>query len=175
MLPAISAIRSGCCRCIESSPRQSRISNRFMESSKQFARAIGPYLFMAVAIALGLTVTTQHTDAHTPVTSKYDYNRDVFPLLRDHCAACHVAGGGARGLCDAAISAGSGRGLAVGQPESGPVAAPSGTALKLMPGSKIQRQLHYKKHFDPEQSAVADRSTVRLYFTDPPPPGRKME
>jgi hypothetical protein len=38
-------------------------------------------------------VLPQHTDAHKPVTSKYDYNRDVFPLLRDHCASCHVEGG----------------------------------------------------------------------------------
>src|SRR5260370_38528333 len=48
---------------------------------------------MAGAIAFGLTITIKHTEAHTPVTSKYDYNRDVFPLLRDHCARCHVPGG----------------------------------------------------------------------------------
>ena len=274
-----------------------------MESGKQFARAIGPYLFMAVATALGLTVTTQHTDAHTPVTSKYDYNRDVFPLLRDHCAACHVAGGAApmslltykdampwaqsirdeltagrmppwavdptspsvKGAVpisprdldvivvwasggtpesytdskvqdvtfhaqwklgppdlkipmdiehtmaagaidevsefslspnvsdtkwikaadlmpgtasivrDAIISIENGPVLAVWQPGNGTIAAPSGAAFRLTPGSKIHLQIHYKKHFDQEQSAVSDRSTVGLYFTDPPPSGREME
>src|SRR6478672_9813177 len=40
-----------------------------------------------------LLVEAVHTGAHKPVTSKYDYNRDVFPLLRDHCGACHVEGG----------------------------------------------------------------------------------
>ena len=34
-----------------------------------------------------------HGEAHKPVTSKYDYNRDVFPLLRDNCGRCHVDGG----------------------------------------------------------------------------------
>src|SRR5947199_8191525 len=42
-----------------------------------------------------LLVVTVHTDAHKPVTSKYDYNKDVFPLLRDHCGSCHVEGGAA--------------------------------------------------------------------------------
>src|SRR5690349_11137519 len=93
MPQAISVIRSGCYRYIGTSPRRSQRSKRFMEAGKPFARAIGPYLFVAVAIGLGLAIIAQHTDAHTPVTSKYDYNRDVFPLLRDHCAACHVPGG----------------------------------------------------------------------------------
>ncbi len=34
-------------------------------------------------------------EAHKPITSKYDYNRDVFPLLRDNCGRCHVKGGAA--------------------------------------------------------------------------------
>ena len=32
-------------------------------------------------------------EAHKPITSKYTYNDDVFPILRDRCARCHVAGG----------------------------------------------------------------------------------
>jgi len=31
--------------------------------------------------------------AHKPITSKYTYNADVFPILRDRCGGCHVAGG----------------------------------------------------------------------------------
>jgi mono/diheme cytochrome c family protein len=274
-----------------------------MEAGKQFARAIGLYLFIAFAIAFGLTLATQHTDAHVPVTSKYDYNRDVFPLLRDHCAACHVPGGAApmslvtykdampwgqsirdeltagrmppwpvdptspavKGAApissrdldvivvwasggtpesytdskvsdvsfhqqwrlgspdlkipmeaehtvsasaleevsefslpanvtdtkwikatdlmpgtasivrDAVISIENGPVLALWQPGGGTIAAPSGAAFRLTPGSKIHLQIHYKKHFDQEQSAVSDKSTVGFYFTDPPPSGRELE
>ena len=31
--------------------------------------------------------------AHKAVTSKYSYNQDVFPILRDRCGLCHMAGG----------------------------------------------------------------------------------
>lgn len=31
--------------------------------------------------------------AHKPVTSKHTYNEHVFPIFRDRCASCHVAGG----------------------------------------------------------------------------------
>jgi hypothetical protein len=31
--------------------------------------------------------------AHKPITSKYTYNDDVFPILRERCARCHVKGG----------------------------------------------------------------------------------
>ena len=281
----------------------SQRSNRFMQAGKQFARAIGPYFFIAFAIAFGLTIATQHTDAHTPVTSKYDYNRDVFPLLRDHCGSCHVAGGSApmslmtykdampwaqsirdeltagrmppwpvdptsppvKGadpisprdldvivvwasggtpesytdskvsdvsfhqqwklgspdlkiamnadhtvaasameevsdfslpanvtdtkwiraadlmpgtasiVRDAVISIEDGPVLALWQPGGGAMAAPSGAAFRLTPGSKIHLQIHYKKHFDQEQIAVSDKSTVGLYFTEPPASGHEME
>jgi hypothetical protein len=274
-----------------------------MKNGKRFARAIGPCLFIAVVVVLGLTIATQHTDAHTPVTSKYDYNRDVFPLFRDHCAACHAVGGPApmslvtykdampwaqsirdelttgrmppwpvdptspavKGAApisprdldvivvwasggtpesysesrvqdvafhpqwklgppdlkipvdvehtvaagaiedvsefslspnvtdtkwikaadlmpgtasivrDAVISIENGPVLALWQPGSGPIAAPSGAAFRLTPGSKIHLQIHYKKHFDQEQSAISDKSTVGLYFTDPPASGREMQ
>ena len=32
-------------------------------------------------------------EAHKPITSPYTYNDDVFPILRDRCARCHVSGG----------------------------------------------------------------------------------
>lgn len=274
-----------------------------MEAAKKFARAIGPGVFIAFAIAFGLTIATQHTAAHTPVTSKYDYNRDVFPLLRDHCAACHVPGGAgpmslvaykdampwaqsirdeltsgrmppwavdptspavkgavpisprdldvivvwasggtpesytdskvsdvpfhpqwklgspdlkiamdadhtvpanaleevsefslpanatgttwikaadlmpgnASIVRDAVISVENGPVLALWQPGGSTIAAPSGAAFRLTPGAKIHLQIHYKKHFDQEQSAVSDRSTVGLYFTDPPASGHELE
>jgi hypothetical protein len=36
-------------------------------------------------------------------------------------------------------------------------------------------QVHYNKHFDQEQVAVSDQSTIGLYFTDPPPSGRELQ
>jgi hypothetical protein len=276
--------------------------SQFMEADRQFVRMVGPCVVIAVAIFFFLVVAT-HTDAHTPVTSKYDYNRDVFPRLRDHCAVCHVpdgpapmslmtysaampwaesirdeltagrmppwpvdptsppvkggypissrdvdvmvvwaAGGTPEGNLeaklpevafkpqwklgppdlkiqmdaehtvaqsaieevsdfslptnvtdtkwvkaadlmpgnasisrDAVISIENGPVLALWQPGNDTTAAPSGAAFRLAPGSKIHLQIHYKKHFDQEQKAVSDRSTIGLYFTDPPPSGRELQ
>src|SRR5689334_3517223 len=65
-----------------------------MEPGRKFRRSVRRCV--AIMLAAGvLLVVAVHTDAHKPVTSKYDYNRDVFPLLRDHCGACHVEGGSA--------------------------------------------------------------------------------
>jgi hypothetical protein len=274
-----------------------------MEDDRKFSRLIGPCVVVALAMAFFFAVGTQDTNAHTPVTSKYDYNRDVFPRLRDHCAGCHVpdgpapmslvtysaampwaqsirdeltagrmppwpvdptgptvkggypissrdvdvivvwASGGtpesysdakptevsfkqqwklgppdlkipmdaehtvapsaieevsefslpanvtetkwikaadlmpgtASIVRDAVISIENGPVLALWQPGGDSIAAPSGAAFRLAPGSKIHLQIHYKKHFDQEQNAVSDKSTVGLYFTDPPPSGRELE
>src|SRR5258708_6887088 len=40
-------------------------------------------------------LATESTLAHRPITSKYTYNADVFPIVRDRCGRCHVAGGAA--------------------------------------------------------------------------------
>ncbi len=274
-----------------------------MEAGRQFSRMIGPCAVVALAIVFFLVVATEHTDAHTPVTSKYDYNRDVFPVLRDHCAGCHVPGGPApmslmtysaampwaqsirdeltagrmppwpvdptsppiqggypisshdidvivvwasggtpegnpdaklpdvafpaqwklgppdlkiqmdaehtvatsaiEEVCefslaadvtetkwvraadlmpgtasivrDAVISVENGPVLALWEPGGQTIAVPSGAAFRLTPGSKIHLQIHYKKHFDQEQNAVSDRSTMGLYFADPPPSGRELQ
>ncbi len=69
------------------------------------------------------------------------------------------------------ISIENGPVLALWQPGSDTIPAPSGAAFRLAPGSKIHLQIHYKKHFDQEQNAVSDKSTVGLYFTDPPASG----
>jgi hypothetical protein len=46
------------------------------------------------AIALtGIVLAIQPAGAHKAITSKYTYNDDVFPILRDRCASCHVPGG----------------------------------------------------------------------------------
>ncbi len=273
-----------------------------MQAGKQFKRVMGPCVATALAIVFFL-VATQHIGAHTPVTSKYDYNRDVFPLLRDHCASCHVPEGPApmslvtykaampwaqsirdeltagrmppwpvdptsppiKGgypvssrdidvmvvwasggtpenytdanppevafnpkwqlgppdlkiamdgehtvppsaieevsefslpisvtdtkwikaadlmpgnpsmVRDAVISIDNGPVLALWQPGGDTISAPSGAAFRLAPGAKLHLQIHYKKHFDQEQNAVSDKSTVGLYFTEPPPSGRELQ
>src|SRR6266567_2449230 len=260
MPPAISVTRNGCCRFIGTSPGRLPISSQFMEAGRQFSRMIGPCAVVALAIVFFLVVATEHTDAHTPVTSKYDYNRDVFPVLRDHCAGCHVPGGPApmslmtysaampwaqsirdeltagrmppwpvdptsppiqggypisshdidvivvwasggtpegnpdaklpdvafpaqwklgppdlKIQMDAVVSIENGPVLALWEPGGQTIAVPSGAAFRLTPGSKIHLQIHYKKHFDQEQNAVSDRSTIGLYFADPPPSGRELQ
>jgi hypothetical protein len=254
--------------------------------------------------AIGIAAfSTADMQAHKAVTSKYSYVKDVFPILRDHCAECHVAGGpapmslvtykdavswaeavrdeltaermppwptdplspavkgahaiNARDLdivvtwasggtpygdvkadvpdvkfspgwklgtpdlkiamdaphtvvpgtldetCDftlatgltevkwakavdllpgsptlvrdATISVENGPVLALWQPGGETVAVPAETAFKLPAGAKLHLQIHYKKHFDVEQDSVSDRSTIGLYFTDPPASGRELQ
>ena len=45
---------------------------------------------VAAVAALAATVPGE---AHKAVTSKYTYNDDVFPILRERCSRCHVTGG----------------------------------------------------------------------------------
>ena len=42
---------------------------------------------------LGLILTVEPGGAHKPITSPFTYNDDVFPILRDRCARCHVPDG----------------------------------------------------------------------------------
>jgi hypothetical protein len=42
-----------------------------------------------------VTIASEPTRAHKPITSKYSYNVDVFPIFRDRCGRCHVSGGAA--------------------------------------------------------------------------------
>jgi hypothetical protein len=44
-------------------------------------------------IILGAIVATSNGEAHKPITSKYTYNEDVFPIVRDRCGRCHVDAG----------------------------------------------------------------------------------
>lgn len=47
------------------------------------------------AVALVLALSASSGEAHKPITSPYTFNEDVFPILRDRCGRCHVAGGAA--------------------------------------------------------------------------------
>jgi hypothetical protein len=50
-------------------------------------------LFIATIVLVALALTTGRPEAHKPITSPYTYNEDVFPIVRDRCGRCHVAGG----------------------------------------------------------------------------------
>jgi hypothetical protein len=47
------------------------------------------------AVLAGLMLGSTRGDAHKPITSKYTFAEDVYPIFRDRCGACHVAGGAA--------------------------------------------------------------------------------
>jgi hypothetical protein len=51
--------------------------------------------FVAIGlVAAAVTAGVQRgVEAHKAVTSKYTYNDDVFPVVRERCARCHVADG----------------------------------------------------------------------------------
>jgi len=44
---------------------------------------------LLAALAAGV----QRGEAHKAITSKYTYNDDVFPILKERCSQCHVTGG----------------------------------------------------------------------------------
>jgi hypothetical protein len=272
---------------------------------RRASRTVG--LWMAIAVtAVLLTLFIRTVDAHKPLTSKYDYNRDVFPLLRTQCGRCHVEGGAApmslltykdavswgqsirdeltagrmppwpldprspavKGMHpmsardvdvivtwasggtprdwsgdidrqlptvaaqnewqlgppdlvvsmdtaftlaagdveekkefsmplgnadtkwvraadllpgtptivrDAIISVENGPTLALWQPGSDPLAAPSGAAFRVVPAARLHLRIHYKKHYTQEQDTVTDRSRIGLYFADPPASGRELQ
>ncbi|MGH9140879.1 MAG: hypothetical protein ACRD2I_07035 [Vicinamibacterales bacterium] len=48
---------------------------------------------LTALVVAGIVVAMQPAGAHKAITSKYTYNDDVFPILRERCASCHVPGG----------------------------------------------------------------------------------
>src|SRR5882672_5497696 len=52
----------------------------------------GPLVPAAMLFAV-LALTSSRSEAHKPITSPFTYNEDVFPILRERCGRCHVAGG----------------------------------------------------------------------------------
>ena len=55
-------------------------------------KTIRRLVFGALVIG-GLALFVQHGEAHKPITSKYTYNDDVFPIFKERCSRCHVPGG----------------------------------------------------------------------------------
>jgi len=50
-------------------------------------------LRLRALVIVGVVVAAAALEAHKPITSKYTYNDDVFPIFRDRCSRCHVDGG----------------------------------------------------------------------------------
>jgi hypothetical protein len=49
--------------------------------------------WVGAATAVLLLFGAASGDAHKPITSPYTFNEDVFPIVRERCGQCHVAGG----------------------------------------------------------------------------------
>lgn len=52
-----------------------------------------PAASLGAVAALAVIVLTASLVAHTPVTSPYTYNEDVFPIVRGRCGMCHHENG----------------------------------------------------------------------------------
>jgi hypothetical protein len=51
------------------------------------------HMAMIATVVAGLALAGIRSEAHKPITSPYTYNEDVFPIVRERCGRCHVAGG----------------------------------------------------------------------------------
>jgi hypothetical protein len=50
-------------------------------------------IVLTAVVAAGVGMNVERGETHKPITSKYTYNEDVFPILRERCGRCHVPGG----------------------------------------------------------------------------------
>ena len=61
-----------------------------MKTPSLMGRLKAPPTYAALVLALASVL---RLEAHKPITSPYTFAEDVAPILRERCAACHVAGG----------------------------------------------------------------------------------
>jgi hypothetical protein len=50
-------------------------------------------LALVASLAAATVAVSVPLDAHKPITSKYTYNAEVYPILKARCGACHAPGG----------------------------------------------------------------------------------
>jgi len=117
----------------------------------------------------------EHTVAANAIEEVSDFSLPANVAETKWIKAADLMPGNAAIVRDAVISIENGPVLALWEPGGDTTPAPSGAAFRLTPGAKIHLQIHYKKHFDQEQSVVPDRSTIGLYFTGPPLSGRELQ
>lgn len=53
----------------------------------------GRRIIKCCVILVAILVFPERGETHKPITSKYTYTEDVFPIFNARCGACHVAGG----------------------------------------------------------------------------------
>ena len=124
---------------------------------------------------LTIQMDAEHTVAPAAVEEVRDFILPTNLTGTKWIKAADLMPGNAAIVRDAIISIENGPVLALWQPGNDATPAPDGAGFRLAPGSKIHLQIHYKKHFDQEQNAVSDRSTVGLYFADPPPAVQELQ
>jgi hypothetical protein len=73
------------------------------------------------------------------------------------------------------ISVDNGPMLAVWEPGDDAVTPPSGAAFKIPAGATLHVKIDYKKSWQDEQKALADKSIVGLYLVDAPLSGKSIE
>jgi hypothetical protein len=76
---------------------------------------------------------------------------------------------------DAIVSVADGPVLALWTAGHQAIAAPSGTGFLIPAGANLTLKIHYKKNWQDEQDAKVDRSTIGLYFTNPPLSGKSIQ
>jgi hypothetical protein len=64
-----------------------------VHKSSRSRRPLWPLGLAAGAVLAGAAVIAPTTEAHKAITSPYNYNEHVFPILRQRCAGCHYEGG----------------------------------------------------------------------------------
>src|SRR5689334_6499224 len=72
------------------------LRSRFRSTSAASRRAVESFLAVSLwlcGLFFLIGIAIQPTSAHKPITSKYTYNDDVFPILKERCSRCHVQGG----------------------------------------------------------------------------------
>jgi hypothetical protein len=124
---------------------------------------------------LKLTMPAEHTLAPGVIENPYEFSLATNTTETKWLKAVDLMPGTPSIVRDAIIRIENGPVLTLWEPDGETMATPAGTAFRLAPGSKIHVQIRYKKHFDQEQNAVSDKSTIGLYFTDPPKSGRELQ
>jgi hypothetical protein len=84
------AVAPGGRRTLKCSPY---IRRPVRQSWRRVDQTVMKHAGICCVVLVALAFTAGHPEAHKPITSPYTYNEDVFPILRDRCGRCHVAGG----------------------------------------------------------------------------------
>src|SRR5260370_5596555 len=124
---------------------------------------------------LKIQMDAEHTVAASALEEVCEFSLPINLTETKWIKAADLMPGTASIVRDAVISIENGPVLALWQPGGETMAAPSGAAFQLAPGSTIHRHLHYKKNFDQKHRLFSARTTIGLYFTDPPPSVRELQ